>query len=351
MSASILRTKTGPGQPVRASVQARRFPFLLVGVLVAIVLLLILYIGLGTVALTPREVILALFNQPVETFHRQIVWDLRLPRGLVAIMAGALLGLAGAVLQSITRNPLASPDLTGVSAGSVLGAVLWLTFGPKGMQGGLTLPLAALVGGLLVGTVVYLLSRQGRSDPLRLALNGILIGAILSSATSMLLLFAGEQAGGILLWLIGSLNGRTWLHFNTMWPFALVALPLALGSAALANVLHLGDEVAIGLGQRVELARVALFAIAVLLTAGAVSIVGAIGFIGLIGPHICRRLVGDDTRRLFPLSAAVSAFLLLLADFVVQAVTKGTVPVGAATTMLGAPFFLYLIFRRVKNNA
>jgi iron complex transport system permease protein len=174
---------------------------------------------------------------------------------------------------------------------------------------------------------------------------------VLSSVTSILLLFSGEQGSGILLWLIGSLNGRTWLHLNSLWPFALVALPLGLGSAALANVLNLGDELATSLGQRVELARVSLFAVAVLLTAGAVSIVGAIGFIGLIGPHICRRLVGDDARRLFPLSALMSAILLLLADFLVQVITKGLLPVGAVTTLLGAPFFLYLILRRENVDA
>jgi iron complex transport system permease protein len=326
---------------------ARRYPFWLIGGLVAILVLLVLYIGLGTVALTPGEVLSALWGQPVEAFHRQIVWDLRFPRGLVAILVGAMLGLAGAILQSITRNPLASPDLTGVSAGSVFAAVLWLTFGPKGQQSGIVLPLVALVGGAAVGITVYLLSRQGRSDSLRLALNGILLGAVLSSATSMLLLFAGERAGNILLWLIGSLNGRTWIHFETLWPFAMVALPLGLATAGLANALHLGDEVALGLGQRVEWARVGLFGVAVLLTAAAVSIVGAIGFIGLIGPHICRRLVGDDSRRLFPLSAVFTALLLLASDFVVQAITKGQLPVGAITALLGGPFFLYLIFKRL----
>lgn len=340
-------TANRPKSALTASAQARRFPLLLGIALAGLVLAMVFYIGLGTVALSPSEVLAALFGNPVEVFHRQIVWDLRLPRGLVAILAGAMLGLAGAILQSITRNPLASPSLSGVSSGAVLAAVIWLTFGPKTMQTGLAIPLAALIGGLVVGVIVYLLSRQGRSDPLRIALNGILLGAIFSSATSMLLLFAGERAGNILLWLIGSLNGRTWVHFESLWPCALVALPLGLGCAGLANILQLGDELALGLGQRVEWARISMYGVAVLLTAGAVSIVGAIGFIGLIGPHICRRLTGDDARRLFPLSAAYTALLLLVADFGVQAITRGQLPVGAITALLGAPFFLYLIFKRL----
>jgi iron complex transport system permease protein len=309
--------------------------------------LMVLYIGLGTVQLSPAEVLSALFGTPVEGFHRQIVWDLRLPRGLVAILVGAMLGLAGAILQGITRNPLASPSLTGVSSGAVLAAVAWLTFGPPEMSSGAFLPLVALVGGIGVGTLVYFLSKQGRSDPLKLALNGVLIGGILTSATSMLLLFDSQSASSIYLWLIGSLNGRTWVHFETLLPYALVALPVGMLTAGLANALNLGDAVALGLGQRVELARICLFGVAVLLSSAAVSIVGAIGFIGLIGPHISRRLVGDDARRLYPLSALVTSLILLSADFVVQAVTRGTLPVGAVTAMLGAPFFLYLIFKRL----
>jgi iron complex transport system permease protein len=162
-----------------------------------------------------------------------------------------------------------------------------------------------------------------------------------------------EALGSILLWLIGSLNGRVWTHWALLWPWALVALPLGLLSAGLANALQLGDEIAGGLGLAIERARAVLLAIAVLLTAGAIAVVGAIGFVGLIGPHLARRLVGEDARRVFPVSVVLSAGLLLGADTLAQLLTlnppfattpyRAGLPVGAVTALLGAPFFLYLL--------
>jgi iron complex transport system permease protein len=168
----------------------------------------------------------------------------------------------------------------------------------------------------------------------------------------VLLVRDGLTQSRILIWVIGSLNGRVWEHWALLWPWACVSLPLGFLSAGLANVLHLGDEVAAGLGARLELGRVALLGVAALLTAGAVSVVGAVAFVGLIGPHLTRRLVGEDARRVFPLSALLSAVLLLAADIVAQggpplSILPGLagvqLPVGAVTALLGAPFFLYLV--------
>ncbi|MBN9387747.1 MAG: iron ABC transporter permease [Chloroflexi bacterium] len=348
---NLSENRTTLSQPLPPSKLARRFVPLALGGVVVLAVLLVAYVGLGSVYLNPNEVIMALLDKPVEAFHRQIVWELRLPRGITAILAGMMLGLAGAILQTVTRNPLASPGLTGVSAGAVLAAIAGLTFFPALATAGFLLPFVAAIGGVGVGVVVYLLSRQGRTDPLRLALNGILLGAVLNSGTSIILIFDQERAANIVLWLIGSLNGRTWEHLNSLWPWAALVIPVGLGCAGLANALNLGDDVAAGLGQDVERARAGLFLVAIFLTSAAVATVGAIGFIGLIGPHISRRLVGNDTRRLFPMSALVTAIILLLADFIVVAVTKGGLPVGAVTSMLGAPFFLYLIFKRMNAGA
>lgn len=336
-----------------------RFPLLLVNMGLVLALLLVFHLGLGSVALTPTEVLAALRDLDADPVHRQIVYDLRLPRALVAAVAGALLGTAGALLQGVLRNPLAEPGLVGISAGGALAAAFWLSTGQTLAAPGHTLPPVVLGGGLAAALLVYGLSWRKRADPLRLVLCGILVSAVLQAATSLVLLLGTEALGGVLVWLIGSLNGRVWLHWQILWPWALVTLPLALACAGLTNVLQLGDEVAAGLGLRVEWARAGLLGVSVLLTAGAVAVVGAVGFVGLVGPHIARRLVGEDARRVLPLSALLTATLLLGADVVAQGLifstavgaadTRAGLPVGAVTALLGAPFLLALLARRYRQ--
>lgn len=349
------------------SLSVRRFPLLLLLGVLLLVGLIVLHIIVGTVELAPAEVMAALLNQQTDELHRQVVWHLRLPRALVGLLAGAMLGLAGAILQTLTRNPLADPGLTGVSAGGVLAIVIWIAFGARlhpettPIDAGLILPLLGLGGGLLTGLLVYVLSWQGSADPTRLVLTGVLVGGLCSALTSLLLLWADAYAATrIVRWTVGSLSGRVWIHWHTIWPIALLAIPLGLASAGLANALQLGDGLARGLGVSLERTRLLLLVAAALLTAGAVAVVGNVGFIGLIGPHIARRIVGSDVRRLFPLSVVVAASLLLVADIVARTLTLGWVgaltglqipdtaglPVGAVTALLGAPFFLYLLLRR-----
>lgn len=342
--------------PDRRVSSAVRYRLLIMLSLVALLTLTIVHIGVGSVAVAPADVLAALLGQPNDALHRTIIWELRLPRALIAVTAGAMLGLAGAILQSITRNPLASPALTGVLSGAVLAAVLWSVGGPRHLQSGPILPLVATLGGLATGITVYALSWRGGTNPLRLILAGVLIAAVLSSMTSLVLLIDQANMGNILHWLIGSLNGRVWSHWHTLAPFAAVTLPLGLASAGLANALHLGDGVAAGLGLRVEPTRAFLLLLAVLLVAGAVAIVGSVAFIGLIAPHIARSIVGGDHRRLFPFTAIFAGGLLLLADIIARVFTLLTttssgpgapnLPVGAVTAMLGALFFLYLMTRR-----
>jgi len=326
----------------------RRYPLgLLLGGLVLAVLC-VLHIATGSVDLTPGQVIAALAGHPEQPFHEVIVWDLRLPRTLIALVTGAMFGLAGAILQAIMRNPLAEPEMTGATSGAVLAAVLWLGQGSGRLaEPGTVLPLIALAGGVAASGLVYLLSFQRSSLPGRLILTGLLVSAVLRSGTSIVLLLHQEALGSILIWLIGSLNGRVWVHWDVLWPWALVALPLGLASARWANILQLGDASATGLGLRVPYARAALLFVAALLAASAVAIVGGIAFLGLIAPHIARRLVGADARRVFPMSVILGAALLLAADIAAQLLLRPTtLPVGAVLAALGAPFFLYLLRRR-----
>jgi iron complex transport system permease protein len=209
------------------------------------------------------------------------------------------------------------------------------------------LPFAGMVGALLSIAAVYLLTQRLTGDPYRFALEGIILSAVLASITSLLLIRNGTELPTVLLWMIGSLNAKVWPDWNTLWPWAVVTIPAGLMCARAANALRFDDDIATGLGFRVRTARLGLFLAAATLTAGAVSVVGDIWFIGLIGPHIARRIVGHDGRRLLPMSALVSALLLLLADLLIQLLpgNLSTVPDGAVTAMLGAPFFLYLLVR------
>jgi iron complex transport system permease protein len=325
--------------------------------------LIVLHIAVGTLDFTPQQIVMALLQQPEDPLHHQVVWGLRLPRALVALVAGGMLGLAGALLQTVTRNPLAEPGLMGVSSGGVLAIVLYIVFGAGTISSdsGLILPLVGLIGGMAAATLTYLLSYTNGTDPIRLVLTGVLVAGMCSALTSLLLLWADDyQIQRIIRWTVGSTSGRVWVHWETLYPIALIAIPFGLLCAGLANVLQLGDSVARGLGQRVELARLLLLFAASLLTAGAVAVVGAVGFIGLIGPHMARRIVGGDVRRLFPLSVVLTAILLIVSDILARTITIGWIgaftgldipdtaglPVGAVTALLGAPFFLYLLLRR-----
>ncbi|MFD3166820.1 FecCD family ABC transporter permease [Herpetosiphon sp. NSE202] len=348
----------------------RTFPLALFIGLVVIVGLLIVHIVVGTVELTPRQILAALLNQADDPLHRQVIWSLRMPRALVALVAGGMLGLAGAILQAVTRNPLADPGLLGVSSGGVLAVTLWIAIAAQVSDAeslpdsGLILPILALIGGLTTASLVYTLSRQrGTTNMVRLVLTGVLVGGLCSAMTSLLLLWASEyNVQRMLRWTIGSTAGRVWVHWHTLWPAALLALPLGLACAGIANGLQLGDEMAISLGIRVERGRAMLLFAAALLTAGAVAVVGNVGFIGLVGPHMARRLAGSDGRRLFPLSVLLSGMLLLLADILARTLSldwlgrltnlpipEGAgLPVGVITALLGAPFFLYLLLRQQK---
>ena len=328
---------------------------LLAGGVALIAALFVAHLCTGTVRLGPDEVLAALLGMQAEELHRTVVWELRLPRSLIAIVAGALLGTAGAVLQVVMRNNLAEPGITGVTAGGILFAVVWIV-GIGGLpHPGSLMPLVVLVGCLGAGALVFALSWRGGVHPLRMVLCGVLVSAIFSSGTAFIMLRAQSGVGAILPWIIGSLNARVWVHWEQLWPWAAAALPLALLAARPLNVLQLGDGVAAARGMRVSVARTALFGLAALLTAAAVSAVGAVGFLGLVAPHIARWLTGDDARRLLPVAAVAGAVLLIGADIVSQGVTirppfpasiqRPGLPVGAVMAFIGAPFFLYILLR------
>ncbi len=338
---------------------ARSFAALTLLAGVAAAALFILHLGLGTVWIPPDRVILALADRSTDPTDLSIVRELRLPRAILGLLVGCMLGLSGALLQVVMRNRLAEPGLTGVSTGGILAAVLFLagTWGlpPPGRFLPFVVLLGALAGGILV---LFASSTRGRIDPLRLVLTAVIVNAIFGSLTSIVMLRSQQALGSILSWLIGSLNGRVWDDVWLALPWAAVGIPAGLLAARPANVLQLDDESGRALGLPLQPARIALFGLAAVLAAGAVSVAGAIAFVGLMAPNAARAIVGADARRVLPLSALIGCVLLLAADLVAQSLSikppipsssyRVGLPVGAVLAVFGAPLLIILIRRSIR---
>jgi iron complex transport system permease protein len=311
----------------------------------ATLIALTLNIARGEFEIPPLDVLATLVGAG-EHATNFIVLDLRLPRALTAVLAGAALGIAGAIFQDIARNPLVSPDIIGISAGASLAAIALIVLGD--VSGTISVPLAALAGSLVTGAVLYGLAWRGGVQGYRLVLVGIGVATLLQAGVSYVLT-RGQifEVALAFVWLVGSLNGRGWEH---VWPLAgtlAVLLPLALMLGRQLEVLQLGDDVARALGVGVERARLALLAVAVALTGVAVSAAGPIAFVAFIAPHIARRISATvSPSGVLPVAAAIGALLMLTADLAGRLLFAPTeVPVGIVTAIIAAPYFLFLLRR------
>ncbi len=288
----------------------------------------------------------ALVDNNASTDH-QIVRELRVPRTLLGLGVGAALGLAGAMMQGVTRNPLADPGLLGVDAGAALAVVIGIhTFGVTSLTGYVWF---AFAGAGLASVVVYLLGSVGRggATPVKLALAGAALTALLTSLTSAVLLLDVQTLDVFRFWAVGSLAGRDAEVVAQVAPFLLAGAALALASSRALNTLSLGDDVARSLGQRVHLTR-GLSALAIVLLCGAATAAaGPIGFVGLTVPHVARAICGPDYKWILPWSLVLAPTLLLSADVVGRLIARpGEVQVGIVTAFIGAPFFIALVRRR-----
>ncbi len=331
----------------------QRVPAIALVMLIATAGVMVWNVGTGEFPIAPLDVLRTVLRLPTDNANNAKDYDfvvntLRLPRALVAWVVGAMLALAGSVMQTLTRNPLASPDITGVAAGAGLGAVIMLVMAPAATA--ITLPLAALLGGLLVAALIYLLAWRNGDSPLRLVLVGIGLASVLGAAQTILLLRAPpEMAQRALYWLTGSLYARSWDNLIALLPWCVVFVPLVLFHAAPMNAIHLGDEVARGLGIHMQAQRGLLLLSAVGLTAAAISQVGALGFIGLLAPHLSRRLVGPSHEGNLYISAMIGGLLVVASDFVGRVVmSPAEIPAGIITALIGAPFFVYLLWRQSR---
>jgi len=277
-----------------------------------------------------------------------IIWDIRLPRILMAGLTGAALAVAGAAYQGMFRNPLADPYLTGVSQGAALGAVAGFLL-PAAVPAAL-IPVLAFLGAIFSVAAVYSIARTGRTLPVTtLILGGVAIGAFLASITSYLLIISNDKVHGIVFWLLGTFALADWWRVAVMTPYILAGAVVLLLAARPLNVMQLDEEQAEQLGINVERTKIVILIAATLATAAAVCFCGAIGFVGIIIPHAVRMICGPDYRLLLPLSLLGGAAFLILADTAARTImAPAEIPVGIITAIIGAPFFLYLLNQKKK---
>lgn len=283
--------------------------------------------------------------------HQQIVWQVRAPRVAMAVLVGAGLATVGVIMQAMVRNPLADPYMLGVSSGASVGAVTVLAWGSFAAAGVYAISAGAFVGALMATTAVYWLARtRGRVQAsTRLILSGVAVGYFLTGLTSLITLTSGQRdlAGALMTWTLGSLAGSQWDSL-ALPAVALVAGLIWLFSHAQSlNALMLGDETAATLGVDTHVLRRALFVAVSLLTGVMVAASGAIGFVGLVVPHVTRMLVGSDHRRVLPLAALLGALFLVTVDILARVLfAPMEVPVGVITALIGGPFFVWMLARQ-----
>ncbi|WKT78223.1 FecCD family ABC transporter permease [Lysinibacillus fusiformis] len=275
-----------------------------------------------------------------------VLHTLRLPRILMALLVGAALGVAGLILQGIIRNPLAAPDIIGVTSGASMGAIIFIVYfmGSVGIQ---FLPLAAILGAAIISFIIYLLSWRKGVTPIRMVLIGIGISALAKAVVTMLLVISEVAATTkAYLWLTGSLYGANMTVVYLLLPWVALLLPLTFVLARTVNVKELGDDIAIGLGVKVQVYRLLFLLISVMLAGSAVAFAGGIAFVGLVAPHMSRLLVGRSFAGLIPVTAIIGGIIVIVADIVARtAFLPKDLPTGVFTAAIGAPFFIYLLFR------
>ncbi|MEJ2765874.1 iron chelate uptake ABC transporter family permease subunit [Photobacterium sp. MCCC 1A19761] len=276
--------------------------------------------------------------------HDFVVNHYRLPRMVLAMLVGAGLGLSGVLVQGVIRNPLASPDLMGISAGAGLAATGLLVFYPQTPLW--LLPVAAISGGLLAALMIYATAMLTHPTPARLALTGVAISAFLSSGIDFLLIVHPIEINTAMVWLTGSLWGRNWQQFPLIFMVLCIFIPVACWLAWRLDVLGSGESIARGLGVHVTQVQGLALIVSVVLASVSVSVAGTISFVGLLSPHLARLLVGGKHVMLIPMAALIGALLVLVSDILARGLIPPTeFPAGIITSVIGAPYFIYLLSR------
>ncbi len=312
---------------------------------VLLIVLSLTAINVGSAGYSVKQILTALFSSEKSTV-KTVVVNLRLPRLILALLIGASLSSSGAILQSVMRNPLADPGTIGVSAGAGTAATTILLLFPQ-LTG--SVPLFAFGGAALACFLIYTMAWKGGVDPPRIILSGVAINSVLGAYNALLQMLHSDSLEGVLAFMNGSLSGRSWAQVKVLLIYAGIGLLLSFLCIKSANTLQLGDEMAKSLGVNVSVTRVLLSAVSAFLAAATVSVAGMIGFVGLVVPHISRILVGSDYKQMLPTSMLMGAVVLLAADTLGRTVVPGMeIPVGIVMSVIGGPFFLYLLRKRGK---
>ncbi|MBO0983370.1 iron ABC transporter permease [Rathayibacter sp. SD072] len=341
-------TLTAP--PAASGVAAVRRPRRLRALWLLVAIAALVGAGVLSVMIGSRDVawsdVVAAFGGSTDGFEQAAVAK-RLPRTVLAMIAGAALGVAGVLMQGVTRNPLADPGILGVNTGASLAVVTGIVF--FGLSTATGFIWVAIGGAAVAAVFVYVVGSLGRggATPLKLALAGAATSAALVSVISAIVLPRADLSGGIRSWQIGGVGGATFASLGQVLPFLAAGLAICVLSAKSLNTLALGDELAAGLGERVAVARGAAALGAVILCGATTAITGPIGFVGLVVPHACRLIVGVDHRWLLPFSAVTGAILLTGADVVGRIVARPSeIDVGIITALIGAPVFIAIVRRQ-----
>lgn len=325
----------------------RRVPLVCLLLLLVLVAVLVTSVSYGEYNIAPLDVVRAVLGiETNDPNHMLVVRTFRLPRILVALLIGMSLAVSGAIMQGITRNDLADPGILGINTGAGVAVVGYVTFAAVLQEQ--FIPWLAFAGALVTSILIYSLAWKGGSSTLRLILIGVgvaaLGGALISFFITRLEVNRAQQA---YVWLTGSVYGSSWGDVRLMLVWLLVLLPVAFFLARQLNTMGLGDELAVGLGSRLEVQRLILIAISSALAAITVTVAGTIGFVGFVAPHIARRLVGPMHEGLLITTSLVGGLLMVTADLLSRwVISPAEIPIGVTTAIIGAPYFAYLLYRK-----
>ncbi|MFD2043721.1 FecCD family ABC transporter permease [Ornithinibacillus salinisoli] len=305
----------------------------------------------GVIQISPIEVLKTLFNQGTER-QELVLFDFRLPGIVLALLIGSGLAVSGAILQGVTQNELADPGILGINSGAGLAVVLYIFFFQNSLDTSnllstLIMPIFALCGALFAALLIYTLAWKKGVDPIRLILVGIGVNA---GFGALLIIFQlkmdPQDFRQAAVWLSGDIWSANWNFVIALLPWMIILVPLAMYKAHSLNILGFGDEVASGLGTSVEKERIKLLIIAVALAGASVAAGGAIAFLGLVVPHIARKLIGPLHHYVIPISALIGALLLMVADMIGKNILTPTqIPVGIVVAILSVPYFVYLLMK------